>query len=161
MEQPTSQTLSGAREREGARGWRILKRQFNGLAHHSLARTGLRGHSQPQRTRKCKLLCLQKRSHKYLVNNSNMTTKRQNYITNTMCPLPPNLGNISLPVLVKPLCVLDTSTSLCPCRHRNVLPEFDVYQISLYLTILILYIPFAEGELGPSLHSAFPETFCM
>lgn len=71
--------------------------------------------------------------------------KRQNYITNTMCPLPPNLGNISLPVLVKPSVYWTQVHLSAPCRHRNDAPEFDVYQISLYLTILILYIPFAEG----------------
>lgn len=157
MEQPTSQTLSGAKE-----SWRILKRQLNGLAHNSLARTGhwvTLNHTAPE---SATTVCSEEKEPQMSSEQQQYDHEIQNHITNIMCPLPPNLENIALPTLVKPSVYLAQVPLSAPCHHSNDSPEFNVYQISLYLTIFILYITLCRGvNWTLSLLSAFPETFCI
>ena len=94
MEQPTSQTLSGIKE-----SWRILKRQFNGVANNSLARAGHRVTLNLRAPKSATTVCSEEKEPQ-MSSEQQYDHKIQNHITNTMCPLPHNLENIALPTLV-------------------------------------------------------------
>lgn len=80
-------------------------------------------------------------SHKCLVNNGNHGHGMKNYITNaTYPPPPPNLGNITLSILVKPSLYLTQIHLSARLPFSEVTGLLNLMFIILYILLYVVYI---------------------